>query len=57
LYPETKCTSARAIDILETYGNERVWMNSACDWGMSDPLAMPKTALEMKRRGQSGQRD
>jgi predicted metal-dependent TIM-barrel fold hydrolase len=51
LYPETKCTSARAIDILETYGNERVWMNSACDWGMSDPLAVPKTALEMKKRG------
>ena len=51
LYPETKCTPARAIDILETYGNERVWLNSACDWGVSDPLAVPKTALEMKRRG------
>ena len=51
LYPETKCTPARAIDILETYGSERIWMNSACDWGVSDPLAVPKTALEMKRRG------
>ncbi|HVU27205.1 MAG TPA: TatD family hydrolase [Verrucomicrobiae bacterium] len=51
LYPETKCTSARAIDILETYGSERLWLNSACDWGVSDPLAVPKTALEMKRRG------
>ena len=51
LYPETKCTPARAIDILETYGNERVWLNSACDWGVSDPLAVPKTTLEMKRRG------
>jgi predicted metal-dependent TIM-barrel fold hydrolase len=51
LYPETKCTPARAIDILETYGGERLWMNSACDWGVSDPLAVPKTALEMKRRG------
>jgi predicted metal-dependent TIM-barrel fold hydrolase len=51
LYPETKCTPARAIDILETYGSERLWMNSACDWGVSDPLAVPKTALEMKRRG------
>jgi predicted metal-dependent TIM-barrel fold hydrolase len=26
-------------------------MNSACDWGVSDPLAVPKTALEMKKRG------
>jgi hypothetical protein len=51
LYPETKCTPARAIDILETYGQERLWLNSACDWGVSDPLAVPKTALEMKRRG------
>src|SRR5438552_8396846 len=51
LYPETKCTGARAVDILETCGNERLWLNSACDWGVSDPLAVPKTALEMKRRG------
>ena len=51
LYPETKCSPARAIDILENYGSERLWMNSACDWGVSDPLAVPKTALEMKKRG------
>jgi predicted metal-dependent TIM-barrel fold hydrolase len=51
LYPETKCTPARAIDILENYGNERLWLNSACDWGVSDPLAVPKTALEMRKRG------
>jgi uncharacterized protein len=51
LYPETKCSPARAIDILETYGHERLWLNSACDWGVSDPLAVPKAALEMKKRG------
>jgi uncharacterized protein len=51
LYPETKCTPARAIDILETYGHERLWLNSACDWGVSDALSVPKAALEMKRRG------
>jgi predicted metal-dependent TIM-barrel fold hydrolase len=53
LYPESKCTSARAIDIVEMYGNERIWMNSACDWGVSVPLAVPKTALEMRKRGYS----
>jgi hypothetical protein len=53
LYPESKCTPARAIDMLECYGNERVWMNSACDWGVSVPLAVPRTALEMRRRGHS----
>ncbi|MGA2244380.1 MAG: TatD family hydrolase [Verrucomicrobiota bacterium] len=51
LYPETKCTPARAIDMLENYGGERLWLNSACDWGSSDPLAVPKTALEMAKRG------
>jgi predicted metal-dependent TIM-barrel fold hydrolase len=55
LYPESKCTPARAIDMLEVYGNERLWMNSACDWGISDPLAVPRTALEMKKRGHSAQ--
>ena len=51
LYPESKCTPARAIDILENFDAERIWMNSACDWGISVPLAVPKTAVEMKRRG------
>jgi len=53
LYPESKCTPARAIDMFERYGPERLWMNSACDWGISDPLAVPKTALEMGKRGHS----
>jgi predicted metal-dependent TIM-barrel fold hydrolase len=51
LYPETKCTPQRAADIVETYGTERLWINSAGDWGPSDPLAVPKARLEMRRRG------
>lgn len=50
LYPESKCTPNRAIDILEMHGAERLWLNSACDWGVSDPLAVPKCALEMRKR-------
>ncbi len=53
LYPETKCTSQRAADIIEMHGTERLWMNSACDWGISDPLAVPKARIELKRRGHS----
>ncbi len=53
LYPESKCSPSRAIDIIELYGNERIWMNSACDWGISIPLAVPRTALEMRKRGHS----
>jgi len=51
LYPDTKCTPQRAADIIEMYGTERIWMNSAGDWGHSDPLAVPKARLEMTRRG------
>lgn len=51
LYPETKCTPQRAADIIEMCGSERLWINSAGDWGHSDPLAVPKARLEMARRG------
>jgi len=50
LYPISKCSPARAVDILDNYGSERLWMNSACDWGESVPLAVPHTALEMRKR-------
>ena len=53
LYPDSKSSPPRAVDMLEICGRERIWMNSACDWGVSDPLAVPKTALEMRRRGHS----
>jgi uncharacterized protein len=55
LYPGTKCTSSRAIDMIERYGPERLWMNSACDWGDSVPLAIPYTALELRKRGHSAE--
>lgn len=55
LYPISKCTPARAVDILDLYGSDRLWMNSACDWGESVPLAIPRTAMEMRRRGWSAE--
>src|SRR5256714_823229 len=51
LYPTTKCTPARAADIIEMVGTERIMVNSAGDWGKSDPLAVPEFIQEMKRRG------
>jgi len=55
LYPESKCTAARAVDMVECFGRQRIWMNSACDWGVSVPLAVPYAALEMRRRGHSAE--
>lgn len=51
LYPDTKCTPQRAVDILEVHGCERLCLNSAGDWGPSDPLAVPRAVQEMRRRG------
>jgi hypothetical protein len=51
LYPTTKCTPARAADIIEMVGTERIMANSAGDWGKSDPLAVPELIQELKRRG------
>jgi hypothetical protein len=56
LYPESKCTAARAVDMIELYGRERLWLNSACDWGVSVPLAVPRAALEMRQRGHAAKK-
>lgn len=51
LYPVSKCTPARAVDMIEQYGPERLCANSAGDWGPSKPTAIPDLILEMRRRG------
>jgi predicted metal-dependent TIM-barrel fold hydrolase len=51
LYPITKCTPARAADMIEVYGTERILVNSAGDWGHSDPLAVPELIFELRARG------
>ncbi|QEG23017.1 TatD family hydrolase [Mariniblastus fucicola] len=51
LYPVTKCTPARAVDIIEMVGSERLCVNSAGDWGPSKPTAVPDLVMEMRRRG------
>ncbi|NOY30363.1 MAG: metal-dependent hydrolase [Planctomycetes bacterium] len=51
LYPVSKCTPARAVDMIERVGPERLLVNSAGDWGPSKPTAVPDLILEMRRRG------
>lgn len=51
LYPVTKCTPARAVDMIEQYGMERIMANSAGDWGPSNPMATPDFIREMRARG------
>lgn len=51
IYPSTKMGNERMTEIVRQYGPERIIVDSACDWGVSDPLAVPKTAALMAERG------
>ena len=50
LYPQTKVSPQRAVDMIEKYGPERICVAGACDWGPSDPIAVPRFIMEMRRR-------
>lgn len=51
IYPSTKMGNARMVDILEQYGADRMMVDSACDWGISEPLGVAKTAKLALERG------
>jgi uncharacterized protein len=51
VYPVTKLSPERAVNLLAEYGVERTLVNSSADWGPSDCLSVPRTAFEMRRRG------
>jgi hypothetical protein len=51
VYPVTKVTPQRAVDILEQFGTDRICVNSASDWGESGPHMLTDTCLEFRRRG------
>ena len=51
IYPHTKMGNERMVEIVQHYGSERIIVDSSGDWGVSDPLAVPKTAQLMHQRG------
>jgi predicted metal-dependent TIM-barrel fold hydrolase len=51
IYPKTKMGNERMVEIVRRYGSERIIVDSSADWGVSDPLAVPKTAQLMLERG------
>ncbi|MSR61021.1 MAG: hydrolase TatD [Planctomycetes bacterium] len=53
IYPHTKMGSERMVEIVKQFGPERVIVDSSADWGVSDPLAVPRTAKLMLERGLS----
>ncbi|MGA5066345.1 TatD family hydrolase [Streptomyces exfoliatus] len=51
IYPDTKMDPDRMVRILLEYGTERVLVNSAADWGHSDPLLTRATGQAMLSAG------
>lgn len=51
IYPDTKMDEHRMVTILQERGLERVLVNSAADWGRSDPLMTAKTGQAMLAAG------
>ncbi len=51
IYPHSKMTAERMVSLVKSFGPERLIVDSACDWGVSDPLSVPKTAALMAEQG------
>jgi predicted metal-dependent TIM-barrel fold hydrolase len=51
IYPNTKMDEQRMAALVKKYGSDRIIVNSAADWGISDPLKVPKTIAVMRDQG------
>jgi uncharacterized protein len=51
IYPFTKMSEERMVALLQQYGTEKMVVNSAADWGRSDPLKVPLTGQAMLAAG------
>jgi uncharacterized protein len=51
IYPDTKMDEHRLVAIVQEHGTERMLVNSAADWGISDPLKVPKTVAALRAAG------
>jgi predicted metal-dependent TIM-barrel fold hydrolase len=51
IYPNTKMGNERMVEVARKYGSNHIFIDSSADWGVSDPLAVPKTARLMLERG------
>ncbi len=51
IYPKTKMGNERMVEVVRKFGSTNIIVDSSADWGVSDPLAVPKTASLMLKRG------
>lgn len=51
IYPGSKMDEPRMVGLVQSFGPERIMVNSSADWGISDPLKVPKTVQAMRDAG------
>lgn len=51
IYPGSKMDERRMVGLIQAFGPERIMVNSSADWGISDPLKVPKTVAAMRAAG------
>ena len=51
IYPHSKMGNERMTEIVKKYSSNNIIIDSSADWGVSDPLAVPKTASLMLQKG------
>jgi predicted metal-dependent TIM-barrel fold hydrolase len=55
VYPVTKNSPERVIDLVEKFGLDRMIVDASGDWGPSDPATLHDTLFQMRLRGHSDQ--
>jgi len=55
VYPISKLTPRRVSEMVRRYGCERIIVNGSADWGISDPLSLPKVVEYMRSDGHDEQ--
>jgi predicted metal-dependent TIM-barrel fold hydrolase len=51
IYPATKMDEPRMVALVQQFGAEKILINSAADWGVSDALKVPKTVAALAAAG------
>jgi uncharacterized protein len=51
IYPYSKLNPERVSNIIKDFGSERMIIDGSADWGVSDPLSLPKTAEYLRKAG------
>lgn len=51
VYPYTKVSITRAVNMIKKFGTENILINSSADWGRADPLSVPKIAIALEKEG------